>query len=337
MHLTKRSITASLAVTAAIGLALSGCSLSSSNAPVAGASSAGCKGTTMAYLTPGISVPYWRSLSVGIQQAAKPSGVKVTTYDSNNSQSKQLQNAQDAITAGVSAIIISPTDSASAPAVLALAAKSKVPVVIADIGTDSGDYVTFVKTDNLAGAAAAGAYLAKRLTAAGFTNSPIGIIGISQARQNGKDRTKGFTDAVTKDGNTILPLLEAKDYSRAEGLAFAQDLITANPTMHGFFSEHDEATQGALTAVATAGKQKDIIMVGFDGSPETFKAIQDGRLAGAAMQQPVLMGADAFKSACAFLDGKPTKKLIVLPTIMVTSDNVNQIGAEVKANVFASQ
>lgn len=335
---SNRTRTAALATVLAAGFALTGCSLDTPSAPTAGADAdTQCEGSTMAYLTPGISVPFWRYMATGIENAAEPSGVKITTYDSDNSQSKQLQNAQDAITAGVAAIIISPTDSASAPAVLSLAAQNNVPVVISDIGTDSGDFVTFVKTDNAGGAADAGAYLAEQLAASGFSPSPIGIIGISQARQNGKDRTEGFTDAVTPDGNTILPLLESADYSRAEGLAFAQDLMTANPDMHGIFAEHDEATQGTLTAVDSAGRAGDVIVVGFDGSPDSFAAIQDGRLAGAAMQQPVLMGSNAFESACSFLDGDQPEELIELPTIMVTKDNVDEIADEVKANVFANE
>ena len=40
---------------------------------------------------------------------------------------------QDAIARGVAGIAISPTDSSTAPSVLALAARAKIPVVVADI------------------------------------------------------------------------------------------------------------------------------------------------------------------------------------------------------------
>ena len=50
----------------------------------------------------------------------KETGIKVTVtdYDSRNDAGTQLQNAQDAITAGVDLIIISPTDSSSARATI---------------------------------------------------------------------------------------------------------------------------------------------------------------------------------------------------------------------------
>jgi len=338
VHTTSHPLAAAISLTAAAGLALAGCTLDESSTPAAGGASGGtdmqCEGSAMAYLTPGISVPFWRYMSVGIERAAEPFDVEVTTYDSNNSAATQLQNAQDAITAGVSAIIISPTDSASAPAVLELATKAGVPVVISDIGTDSGEFVSYVATDNSGGAAEAGEYLAERLAAEGYQDSPVGIVGISQSRQNGQARTEGFSEAITKGGHEILPLLESADYSRDEGLSLAQDLKTANPDMHGLFTQHDEATLGALTAVQA---DDELIIVGFDGSPESFQAIQDGRLAGASMQQPVLMGATALESACGYLDGEQPEEFIELSTIMVTSDNVDEIEDEVKENVFVTE
>ena len=108
----------------------------------------------IAYLTPGLNVPFWKYLSDGIKQAAAAADatIEVTDYDSRNDAATQLQNAQDAITRGVDAIIISPTDSSTAPAVLELAEESNVPVIIADIGTDSGEYVSFVISSNEQGA-----------------------------------------------------------------------------------------------------------------------------------------------------------------------------------------
>ncbi|MCL2464008.1 MAG: substrate-binding domain-containing protein [Micrococcales bacterium] len=301
------------------------------------ASAAACQGKKIAYLTASISVPYWRSLAVGVDRVAKQAGATVTDYDSNLDSSTQLRNAQDAITAGVDAIIISPTDSTSAPVVLDAAKAAGVPVVIADVGTDSGDYVSFVQTDNVKGAAAAGDYLNQLLAAKDIKNAQIGMIAIEQTRQNGRNRTKGFTDAVEGAGHTVLPLLESKQYTRSEGMSLAQDLITGNPNMVALFTQHDEATLGALTALETANDLDKIILVGFDGSPDTLQAIEDGKVKGASMQQPVLMGNDAMVAVCQYLGGTAPDKAIYVPTIMVTTDNVASVKATVMDTVFATE
>lgn len=315
-------------------VALAGCSVDGqgeSNASGSGTSNAtGCEGTNIAYLSPVKSVSFWRSLSVGVEGAAEGTA-KVTVYDADNSQSKQLQNAQDAVTSGADAIILSPTDSGSAPAVLDIAAEANVPVVIADIGTESGDYVSYVKTDNTVAAEEAGAHLVEELKADGITSGEIAIVGISQSRQNGKDRTAGFTEVVEQAGFNVVTLLESKDYTRSEGLTFTQDLLSGYPDLVGIFSQHDEATQGALTAL---GGDLTPVLVGFDGSPDTLQALKDGTISGSAMQQPVLMGEAAFGAVCSYLDGETVEEETLVPTVFVSRDNVLDLEAEVQDTVF---
>jgi ribose transport system substrate-binding protein len=297
----------------------------------------GCKGAQVAYISPGLSIPFWRSMSAGVKRGGAAKGATIKDFDSNLNNSTQLQNAQDAITGGAAAIVISPTDSASAPAVLEVAAKAGVPVVIADIGTDGGTFAAFIKTDNVAGAAAAGKYLVKQLTAKGITSGELGIIGIAQSRKNGVDRTRGFTEVVEAAGFKVVSLLESKDYTRSEGLKLAQDLLTAHSKMVGIFSEHDEASQGAITAIRDAGAAKSVVLVGFDGSPDTFTSISSGEMGGAAMQQPVLMGQKAFDAACAVLDGGTPEQTIFVDTVMVTQDNVKEVKPQVEDSVFAEK
>ncbi len=90
--------------------------------------------------------------------------------------------------------MISPTDSSTAPSVLQLAKRAGIPVVIADIGTNSGDYASFIISDNYRGAHDVGTSLAAALKAKGWEGGSVGIVAISQARKNGQARTKGFLD-----------------------------------------------------------------------------------------------------------------------------------------------
>ena len=104
------------------------------------------------YLTPGLDLPFWRYLSEGVESVAKKEGYGFQAFDSHNDAQTQLKNAQDAIARGVAGIVISPTDSSTCPSVLALAQKANIPVVIGDIGTNEGEYVSFIISDNREGA-----------------------------------------------------------------------------------------------------------------------------------------------------------------------------------------
>jgi ABC-type sugar transport system substrate-binding protein len=293
---------------------------------------------TIAYMTPALHIPFWKDVSDGIkQEAEKIGGIKIIDSDSRLSAATQLKNAQDLITSGVDAIIISPTDSASCPVVLELANKNKVPVIICDIGTDSGEYAAFIISNNYGGANEAGKYLVAEMKKKGWQGGDVAIITISLARQNGRDRTEGFKAAVTEAGSKVVGLLECKEYTRSESMRYAQDLLTAHPNLRGLFTEHDEANLGAMPAIDTAGKRDQLIHVGFDGSPEAVQAIKDGKLAAASMQQPVLMGREALKAAYAILTGKPVEKTVVVPTILVTKENVYSIEKDLVDNVYPNE
>ncbi|MGD9710678.1 MAG: substrate-binding domain-containing protein [Thermomicrobiales bacterium] len=291
---------------------------------------------SIAYLTPGLNVPFWKYLSDGIKQAAEAADaeIEVTDYDSRNDAATQLQNAQDAITRGVSAIIISPTDSSTAPAVLELAAESETPVIIADIGTDSGDYVSFVISSNEQGAYEAGQVLIAEMDAKGWAGADVVMITISQARINGQNRTRGITTAVEEGESTIAQYLESEDYTRAEAQGQALDLLTANPDARGFFTQHDEATLGTWTAIEDSGKTEEIILVGFDGSPESVELIREGKLRAASMQQPVLMGRMSMDVALQHLRGEEVEKETSVPTILVTPDNLAETEETLQDTVF---
>jgi len=294
----------------------------------------------VAYLTPGLNVPFWKYLSDGIKQQAatdsEKTGAKITVtdYDSRNDAGTQLQNAQDAITAGVNLIIISPTDSSSAPTVLELAKENNVPVVIADIGTDEGDYVSFVISTNEQGAYESGQELVKKMKENGCANADIAMVTISQARLNGQNRTKGITKAIEEAGGKIVQFLQSEDYTRAEAQTQTSDMLQANPDICGFFTQHDEAALGALTAIEESGRADTLAFASFDGSPETVELIKQGKIAAAAMQQPVLMGRIAMEVGLKHLRGEEVEKETMVPTILVTPANVAELEATLADTVF---
>ena len=292
----------------------------------------------LVYMTPGLDLAFWRYVSEGVKSAAEAAGYEFAALDSTNDPQTQLQNAKDAIAQGVAGIILSPTDSSTAPAVLALAATAGIPVVIADIGTDSGDYVSVIGSDNYEGANGVGKALAEAMKAAGKDTGSIGIVGISQARLNGQARTKGFKDAVTAAGITgDAGLQQMQAYTADETFKFTQDMITANPTMTGMFVQTDGPSLGALRAIKAARMDGQILVAAFDGIPEFVPLLQSGELVVSGMQQPFLMGATSAKAMIDHLGGGTPEKKIVVPILVVTSKNIDSLLPTIKETVFANE
>lgn len=291
-------------------------------------------GKRLAYLTPGLDLPFWRTLAKGIDDTAKSHGGGSTTYDSHNSAQTQLQNAQDAVAKRVDGIILSPTDSSTAPSVIAAAKRANIPVVIADIGTSGGEYVSFIISDNETGAYGVGQVLAKAMKAKGWGKGTVGLVTISLARNNGKARTKGFMKAMDEAGIKQAALSQMQSYTADETFRFVQDMVTAHHDMRGLFIETDQPTLGAIRALHAARKDKDILLAAFDGIPDFIKLIGDGTIVASGMQQPYLMGQ---RSAGAMFDhfaGKAPPKQILVPILVVTRDNVKQLEPTVRKTVF---
>ncbi len=308
-------------------------------AGVSGLHPAFAAGKDIVYLTPGLDLPFWRYLSKGIEATVKEKGFGFQALDSHNSAQNQLQNAQDSIARGVAGIVISPTDSSTAPSVLALAKRANIPVVIGDIGTNSGDYSSFIISDNYRGAHDVGVDLAKALKKKGWENGSVGIVAISQARKNGQARTKGFLDGLKEGGFTgkEAGMQQMQSYTADETFKFTQDLLTAHPDMRGLFVQTDQPAIGALRAIKAARRDGEVLLAAFDGIPEFVDLLKSGQIVVSGMQQPYLMGVRSAEALLETLDGKTPEKEITVPILAVTSENIEKELPTVKKTVFATE
>lgn len=301
--------------------------------------SASAASKEIVYLTPGLDLPFWRALSKGVEAAAKDKGFTAQTFDSHNSAQTQLQNAQDAISRGVAGIVLSPTDSSTAPSVLGLAKRANIPAVIADIGTNSGDYASFIISDNYKGAHDVGTALASALKKKNWDAGSVGIVAISQARKNGQARTKGFLDGMKEGGFTgkQAGLQQMQSYTADETFKFTQDLLTANPDMRALFIQTDQPTIGALRAIKAARREGDLLVAAFDGIPDFVGLLKSGQIVVSGMQQPYLMGTSAGEAMLAAISGKTPDKEITVPILAVTSDNIDQELPIITKSVFGGE
>ncbi|WP_336801916.1 substrate-binding domain-containing protein [Kaistia sp. MMO-174] len=306
---------------------------------MAGINAASAASKEIVYLTPGLDLPFWRYLSKGIEETVKAKGYNFQALDSHNSAETQLRNAQDSIARGVAGIVISPTDSSTAPSVLALAQKANIPVVIGDIGTNSGDYASFIISDNYKGAHDVGVALATALKAKGWEGGSVGIVAISQARKNGQARTKGFLDGLKEGGFTgkEAGMQQMQSYTADETFKFTQDLLTANPDMRGLFIQTDQPAIGALRAIKAARRNGEVLVAAFDGIPEFVDLLKSGDLVVSGMQQPFLMGATSGEALLKVLDGGTPEKEITVPIVAITSTNIEQELPTIRKTVFANE
>jgi len=274
-------------------------------------------------------------MSKGIKSKAKELGYEVEIYSAGNLKKKEIQNTAIALKSGIEGLVISPINSSTASTILKFAERSNIPVVISDIGTDSGEYVSFISSNNSEGAYQIGKVLAKKMEELGIDkDGTVGIVSIPQKRANGKARTSGFIKAMNEANIKSAGLLQQVDFSYKETYEYSIKLIKDNPSLKALWLQGSDRYQGALDAIKDSGNEGKILLVCFDAEPEFVDMIQNGQLVGAAMQQPYLMGSKAVESLVKHINGKKVSKKQQLEVLAISKDNIQEKLPIIKRNVL---
>lgn len=286
------------------------------------------------YIVSDLRIPFWTIMERGIRNRASSLGYDVETYSAQNSRKSELEFTAKAIQKNPSGIIVSPTTSSACKTILKLAKEADIPVVISDIGTDGGEYVSYISSDNKEGAYGIGKVLAKELYKRGWENGRVGIISIPQKRLNGQLRTAGFMQAMREAGIKGADLKQQVTFSYDETYTYSKELIQKYPDLRALWLQGSDRYQGALDAIADTGKKGRILLATFDAEPEFLELIPKGVLVGSAMQQPYLMGQEAVSAMDKYLHGKKVEKNPQLPILAISTDNIKEKLPVIKRNVL---
>lgn len=288
----------------------------------------------LAYIVSDISIPFWEIMSKGIKSQAKELGYKVEILSSNNDKKTELSSVAKAIQDNVDGIIISPITSSSCVTVLKLAKNANIPVVISDIGTDNGEYLSFISSNNFDGAYNLGLTLAKTMKDKNIADGSVGIISIPQQRTNGKQRTAGFVKALDEYGIKTADIKQQVDFSYEETYLFSKELILKYPNIKALWLQGSDKYQGALDAIKELGYENKILLITFDAEPEFLDMIPKGILVAAGMQQPYLMGEYAVINMDKHKNNQKVDRFIELPVLTVHSLNIDELLPIIQKNVL---
>ena len=289
----------------------------------------------LAYLVSDIRIPFWSIMASGISQKATELGYEVEIYSANNIKKTELQNIIKALSKNLSGLIISPINSSTAVTLLKFAKDEGVPVVISDIGTDEGEYISYISADNREGGYKIGRVLVKKMQTLGWDKSgSVGIISIPQKRLNGKARTIGFMKALNEAHIKAAGIRQQVDFSYKETYDFSVELIEDNPNLKALWLQGSDRYQGALDAIKDMNKKGEILLLCFDAEPIFLDLIPQGILVGSAMQQPFLMGQKAVETLHQHLNGLRVPKEQMLPILAISEGNIKEKLPIIKRNVL---
>lgn len=288
-------------------------------------------GDKVALLISTMNNPFFVDLRDGAQAEADKLGVDLLVSDAQNDSSTQQNQAQNAQSQGAKAVIINPVDSDAATAAVTPLLSANIPVISVDRSVTDADVTSYIASNNVEGSKQAANELAKAIGEKGDVIVLEGTPGAASTR----DRESGFTSEIKKYPNIKVVGKQTADFDRSKALDVTTNLMQSNPGVTGVYAENDEMALGAIQALGDkAGKSVQV--VGFDGTDDGFKAVENGTMYATIAQQPKVLGQKAVETAVKAIKGETVEKTQAIDVKVVTKENVKQYMADESSDSSSS-
>ena len=256
--------------------------------------------------------------------AEKHPEFEVIFADAAQDNSKQIADIENFVQMGVDLIITSPNEATPLTNAVSAAYDAGIPVILLDRKIDGDKYTQFIGADNVDMGRIAGEYVADTLLPDGGKVCEIkGLEGTS----GGIDRDNGFREGIKKNDKIEIVAVNNADWLREKAITVAEEMLQTNDEIDLFLALNDPMAEGAYIAAKNAGREKDILFVGFDGLPTPdggIRSVMDGRLS--MTQVYPTGGAEAIESAYQLLvEGKELDKTLTLTSEIVIPDNAEEL------------
>jgi len=264
---------------------------------------------------------FWLVVKSGAEAAGEALGAEIIWQGpaKETEVAKQINIINDMINRNVDAIVMAACDENALVPTIQKAVDAGIPVITIDSGVKSDLPLSFVATDNIAGAKAGAALLAELIGGAGEVAQVTIIPGAATSEM----RQEGFEAGIADYPDIKIVGTQHSNSDVAKAMDVTRDMLTANPDLKGIFGASEAGVIGAAQALKAAGKAGEVKLVGFDASDEQVNLLKEGAVDGLVVQSPFRMGYDGVSAALDAIAGKEVPKRIDTGVTLVTPENVD--------------
>lgn len=260
---------------------------------------------------------FYVNLREGLEGAVRD-GDELMLLDANFDASRQLDDIDDMIQQGVSAILMDCVDSnAIKPAIEACKAAG-IPVIAYNSPVDA-DVDALICSDNYL----AGQIIGEALAEAIDYKGQVAMLTFNQVEVCA-DRANGFYDVMTKYPDIEVVAQQECTPGTDTALPIAENMLQAYPDLVGMFAMNDASALGCVAAAESAGLIDQVSIVGVDANADARDAIAAGKMLASAGQYPDEMGKQAVELAYKLLAGETVEEKTVLSVFLCDKSNAAQ-------------
>lgn len=264
----------------------------------------------------------WRVQQVlEVKQALAPhSSIRFLVKYANGRPARQVMDIENLITQGVDVLITSPLDSNMLTPVISRAYQQGIPVILLDRNIESEDFTISIGSDNRAIARQAANFLLKKHPEGGRI---LMLKGVPNATPT-IHRTQGFIEEISKYRQFRIVAEKSANYLRGDAVKAVEEVIASGLQFDIIYAHSDSMATGARLALRHAGIDLEkITIIGIDYVREARQAIRNGEQA-VSFTYPT-GGREGAKYALAILNGETVPKKVIIESVMVTPQNVEQV------------
>lgn len=281
------------------------------------------KTATIALFTKNQTNPYFQTIRVAAQAAARTLNVDVVDYIPTKPDSipEQMSQIEDAITKRPDAAVFIPVDARAVVPGIEKFNAAKIPVVNLVDRAEGGDFVSFMGCDDYRVAMETARYLLQKMNGKGNVIIIEGVGGSS----NNQKRVAGYRKALEEFPNVKVLASQTGDFQRVKALQVTENLLQAHRQIDGILAANDAMALGAIEALDAANRKA--MVIGINGTKEAVDAVKAGKLLATGDCDGFLQGCMGVMGAVRHLKNLPVPKEIIFP--ITVFDMSNYQGADI--------
>jgi ribose transport system substrate-binding protein len=315
-----------LAAAAALALLASACGDGDDGGDQGGGDAQG--GLTIGVSLASPTIPLYVAMSEGIRdRAGEFEDVEIVFTEANEDPVQQLNDVQDLIAQGVDGILISPIDAEAAKPAYEDARAAGITIMSIARNTDPELEDSFIGApwDRF------GREIAE-WTCGESEGGKVAMIKGPAGASFVEDMEDGYKEVVSSEacsGMEIVFEVNAVPLTADQGLAAAQDALSADEDLAVIYANNDDLAAGAIQALEERGiDMESVIVTGFDGTPEGLDLIEEGKLDMTIALRPYHWGILGVETIVSQLRGEEVPSLVEIEVEQVTSENIEELDRE---------
>ncbi len=273
------------------------------------------------------SNPYWFTEGEVARETAEELGYEANVAAHRGDTNAESRLIDTAITNDSVAIILDPANADGSIGAVRKAVDAGIPVFLVNAEiNESGLAVAQLVSNNAQGAAIGAMEWVDRL---GGSGDYVELFG-NPADNNAATRSNGYETVISQYPDVNRLAMEVANWDRTQGYNNMATMLQANPDIDAVISGNDEMALGAIAVLKERGMLDDVLVGGFDGSPDAVEAIKAGEMAYTVLQPVAVFAEEAVIQADYYIkNGEPmvADEKQLFDCILITADNVDQYTA----------